>query len=455
MNTTQPRAARPLRAARALGLALGLAVAPLAGCDLFEVDDRVDPNGPSREEILANPTDAILSALAVGVEAAARVDIHLYLTDVGVIGREYWVTSSADPRLTADLLGKAGSILDDNTFYTTRPWSARYRTIRDANTLIEGIGLNTTLSDAQKAGGRGWARTFIAHEYLMNLNLTYENGIRFIEPGADDPGPFVGYQAALDQIGDLLDQGAADLAASSGPFFFPVSSGFGGFATPDNFREVNRALAARVALYRGQNEEALDLLNETFLDVDENLRRGAYHVFSSGSGDLLNPFFLPQDNASGNAHLAHPSFVADLEADDDRISKVFDRGAPDTFDGLSSQYSENVYTSSTSPISIIRNAELILIRAEARARTGDLAGAVADLDVIRNEAGLPNYSGAMTADAVLAEVLRQRRYELYAEGHRWVDVRRFGLLGTLPIDRPEDDVWDRFPIPEAENTGGV
>ena len=42
-------------------------------------------------------------------------------------------------------------------------------------------------------------------------------------------------------------------------------------------------------------------------------------------------------------------------------------------------------------------------------------------------------------------------HELYAEGHRWVDMRRFGRLGDLPIDREGDDVWSAFPIPEAEN----
>ena len=79
--------------------------------------------------------------------------------------------------------------------------------------------------------------------------------------------------------------------------------------------------------------------------------------------------------------------------------------------------------------------------------------AASDVDgnVIRNAAGLPDYSGAATQDAVLAEVLNQRRYELYGEGHRWVDVRRFGRLGTLPIDRPGDDVWTQFPIPLTEN----
>lgn len=426
-------------------------VAAGAGCDLFDVDDRTDPNGPSRDEILANPTTPLLSAVAVGVEASSRIGLGQYLTNVGVIGREYWVTSAADPRLTADLLGKGTSVLDNNTFYITTPWGANYRTVRNANTLIEGLAINTTLSDADKAAARGWAKTWAAYSYLLNLNLTYQAGIRFAEPGSDESGPIVGYTDALARIGTLLDEGAADLDGGGSAFFFPTSSGLAGFDTPATFRQVNRALAARVALYRGDNAAALTAVGASFFSESDNGTAGAYHVFGTGSGDILNPFFLPQTNAASSAHLAHPSFVTDLAAGDTRLSKVFDRGQVDTFDGLSSQYSENVYPTSLTPIAIIRNAELRLIRAEARARTGDLTGAIADLDVIRNRAGLGDYDGGMDDGSVLAEVLRQRRYELYAEGHRWIDVRRFGLLSTLPIDRPGDDVWEQFPIPEAEN----
>ncbi|MDP4247858.1 MAG: RagB/SusD family nutrient uptake outer membrane protein, partial [Bacteroidota bacterium] len=48
------------------------------------------------------------------------------------------------------------------------------------------------------------------------------------------------------------------------------------------------------------------------------------------------------------------------------------------------------------------------------------------------------------------ELLYERRYSLYYEGHRWIDMRRYGLLGQLPIDRPGDDVWSEFPLPVSE-----
>ncbi len=439
----------PLRFALALAFVVGV-----SGCDLFEVDDRPDPNGPSRDEILANPTDAILTNLAIGVESSSRVALGQYLFNVGVIGREYWRTSSADPRFTSDLLGKGGAVLDNNTFYITQPWAARYRSIRNANTLVEGLALNPTLSGEAKAGGRGFAQTWAAYQYLLNLNLTAENGIRFIEVGADEAGPVVTGDAALAEIAALLDEGAGELAAGGDAFFFPVAAGFG---TPAGFRQVNRGLAARVALYRGQYQAALTLLGESFLDADGDLATGAYHVFSTAAGDLTNPAFVSPTSNVSSALLAHPSFIADAEEGDARLQKVFDRGESLTFDGLTSQFTVNVFPTNTSPLPVIRNAELILIRAEARARTGDLVGAVADLDVIRSAAGLEDYDGDETEAAVIDEVLRQRRYELYGEGHRWVDGRRLGLLGDtdeFPIDREGDDVFAAFPIPLSENVGG-
>jgi hypothetical protein len=47
-------------------------------------------------------------------------------------------------------------------------------------------------------------------------------------------------------------------------------------------------------------------------------------------------------------------------------------------------------------------------------------------------------------------MLEQRRYSLFYEGHRWIDMRRYNKLGELPIDRPGDQVWSALPIPQTE-----
>ena len=428
---------------------VGLLASGLAGCDLVELDDRPNPNGPALDDILNNPTEAALANVAVGVEASARLGLGAYLVDVGVLGREYWRVSPSDPRFTQDLLGGASSVLDNNTFYTTTPWSARYTTIRNANTMLLALEANETLSASEKAAARGFAKTWIAYQYLLNLNLTFENGIRFIEPGEDEAGPLVGYDASLDRIAALFDEAAGDLAAGSA-FFFDVSIGQGVPNTVDGYLEINRALAARVDAYREDWEGVLTALDGSFLDPGGDLDDGAYHSFSTSAGDITNPFFFPLDGG-GDGVLAHPTFVSDITAGDARITKVAERTTSRTFDGLTSGYDVDVYETPTSPIPIIRNAELILLRAEANAQLGNGGAAVTDLDVIRTAARLDPYSGGTDRASLIDEVLRQRRFELYAEGHRWLDLRRYGRLGTLPLDRPNDDVFDRFPVPESDN----
>jgi len=69
---------------------------------------------------------------------------------------------------------------------------------------------------------------------------------------------------------------------------------------------------------------------------------------------------------------------------------------------------------------------------------------------VRSSAGLGAYGGTDASDALLDEILHQRRYSLFAEGHRWIDMRRNGRLGEIPTDRPGDEVFDQFPTPVTE-----
>jgi len=163
----------------------------------------------------------------------------------------------------------------------------------------------------------------------------------------------------------------------------------------------------------------------------------------------LNPAFFPQ-NQNGEVRLAHPTYVPELQPGDDRVNKATKRELAASNSGLSSDRDVWVYTSSTAPIPIIRNEELILIYAEAKIQTNALTDAVDALNVIRNSHGLADYSGAMTQAALIDEMLYERRYSLFYEGHRWIDMRRYNRLDQLPIDRPEDDVWLEFPLPLTE-----
>jgi tetratricopeptide (TPR) repeat protein len=87
----------------------------------------------------------------------------------------------------------------------------------------------------------------------------------------------------------------------------------------------------------------------------------------------------------------------------------------------------------TDPAYIIRIAEVYLIRAEARAQQNNLSttvGALADLNIIRDRAGLAPSTAAIVGDVLLA-IENERRVELPFEGHRWYDLVRTGRAATV------------------------
>jgi starch-binding outer membrane protein, SusD/RagB family len=105
---------------------------------------------------------------------------------------------------------------------------------------------------------------------------------------------------------------------------------------------------------------------------------------------------------------------------------------------------------------VMRLGEQYLIRAEARARQGDLAGAVADLNQLRSRAGLPGTTASGLAQ-FLSAIAHERQVELFTEfGDRWFDLKRTGALDTVMplVESHKGGVWNGydslFPIPASE-----
>jgi tetratricopeptide (TPR) repeat protein len=101
----------------------------------------------------------------------------------------------------------------------------------------------------------------------------------------------------------------------------------------------------------------------------------------------------------------------------------------------------------TDPAYVIRIAEIYLIRAEALAQQNDLNGALENLNLVRNRAGL-TASTAVTRDEILLAIENERRIEFAFEPHRWFDLVRTGraavVLGLTDTNRYY------LPIPASE-----
>jgi hypothetical protein len=77
------------------------------------------------------------------------------------------------------------------------------------------------------------------------------------------------------------------------------------------------------------------------------------------------------------------------------------------------------------PLVFVRAGEVVLNRAEARAKTGDAPGALADLNDIRDRAGLQPLSG-LSGQPLMDSIFMERRRELAFEGHVYYDYMRDG-----------------------------
>jgi hypothetical protein len=261
----------------------------------------------------------------------------------------------------------------------------------------------------------------------------------------------------------LLNEGATDLAAGGAAFPFNLPGGFSPFSTPANFLKLNRAFAARYGVYyatlgggAAAFNAALTAVNASFINsaAGADLKVGAYHNFSSSAGDALNPISTP----TAPDQVAHPSIVTDAQTNgavvDLRVAaktRTIPPKVPPGASGIPSTVGWSLYPTNTTAIPIIRNEELILLRAEANIGLNNLAAALTDINFVRvNSGGLAPLGAFADANAAITAVLYEKRYSLLWEGSRWVDVRRYGRLATLPLDLPTHFRIKVQPVPQAE-----
>ncbi|MBO9727269.1 MAG: RagB/SusD family nutrient uptake outer membrane protein [Chitinophaga sp.] len=419
----------------------------LTGCKNEPIPN---PNAPTIDQVIKNPTIADLNNLVTGCEGGMRQELSLQIDILSIFGREYYRFSGSEPRWTKDLVGKEDFSLNPSSYYCFNYWLYRYNVVKNANLLLTGVKNSVYLSnDKQRNGYIAFAKTIMAYQLLICLNLTYENGIRTDVADPDKLGPFLTKDAAYTAIAQMLED--ANTAMSNADFLFQLSPGFDGFSDVAGFRKFNRALAARVAVYRQKWTDALGFLQASFMNKGEgaDLNTGVYHIYAAASGDLVNDLVTLPDGIA-EIRFVQSSFAQDIDPADNRINKTSLRSAPITKDKLTSDRDFALYPKETSPVPIIRNEELILIYAEASLQTNHLTEAADALNHIRTAHGLTARHDLDTKEKLLDEMLVQRRFSLFGEGHRFIDMRRYNRLNTLPNDRPKDHVWQQLPLPAQD-----
>jgi hypothetical protein len=368
-------------------------------------------------------------------------------------------------------------------------WQSRYGVIRDANTYIEALTKSGNLSAGEKAVSQAMAETLKALAFMYIAETRAKLGAPVDVGRAIDAAPaaFVKEDSVYGYAIGLLSDASAKLQANASVAFpFPLPPGFSGFDSPATFGLFVKALTAKANVLRATAgcgapcyNAALAALGGSFINAADpaQLQKAVSFDFSNAPNDQVNELSEPlagvryfADEAILNSIVQFNGATPDLRLTTKTAAATAE--TPQSIAGVDitgtlkfNRYFTNGQPDPGHPIPIIKNEELILLRAEAEWFTGTAVSktqALNDLNFVRvNSGGLARStltSGSSDA-AFIAALLYEREFSLlWEQGTTWIDARRFKLLSSIPPGVKNGNVPTVMPIPAAEcsarNLGG-
>lgn len=211
-----------------------------------------------------------------------------------------------------------------------------------------------------------------------------------------------------------------------------------------NMARVGRA-RARIDMKKYADAKA-----DAALVPDAYVHNATYSAANARRENLVNTQFF-----RGLYSSVDPSFrgLTVGGVPDPRVN-VVDAGAAGQ-DRVTRVWRSTKYPLITSSIPIASGDEAILIAAEADVETNNLTGAVAGINKLRAKSSLPTYAGGTQAE-VRAQVIDERRRELFLEGQRLGDIIRFSIPQTPAagtVFPAKGGVYGNqlcFPLPDVE-----
>lgn len=376
----------------------------------------------------------------------------------------------------AEYLSYYRNILEPNYSTTTifgngNYFSNLYPRIYTINTALEGLNKSQTLTSSVKQRLLGEAYFLRAFYYFYLVNLFGDVPLVLTSDYTKNStinrsSTTLVYQQIVDdlqQAKKMLDDNYVDASLSK--------------IIPDRLRpnlSAAIALLARVELYRKNYSAAeiasTEVINKTYIysilstnqvflknsketiwalqpvKTGYNTDEGAFFLLPTAPGNGFKIFYLSQ------------SFINSFENNDNRKTNwVGNITAGANTYPYATKYKADANSTSVSEFNIVlRLSEQYLIRAEARAEQNNITGSQADLNTIRQRAGLPQTTASNTIE-LRAAILQERRIELFTEwGHRWFDLKRSGTLDDVMAKESisKGGTWASykalFPIPNAE-----
>ncbi len=425
---------------------LVLAMTCLAACDK-KLD--LEP-AQSISETLALDNDENVKSVLLGAYDALALD-GLFggntIRDAELIaadGEIRWVGTYEGPRdvYNHQMIAENGE--------AENMWVDAYNTINICNNVLEALTIVNADDRAQVEGEARWIRAMAYFQLVRFYGQAYQSGGNNSQLGVPlvlratrqiDEASFVPrstVEACYTQILEDITQAKTLLPEENG-----VRAN----------KYTAAALAARVYLQMGRYADARDNANEvigsglysllsdyaSLWNQSDNTSEDIYAVQVS-SQDFLEStmvtfYSIPAFGGRDGDIEIQQKHLNLYSAGDDRLALHY-AGAGATRTGKwRDQYNNQ---------SVIRLAEMYLIRAESNARLGTSVGdtVVADYNAVHTRAGL-SAKNVVTLDDILLE----RRLELAHEGHRIHDIKR--LKGSVDGLNWDDEKL-LYPIPARE-----
>lgn len=403
-------------------------IVAIAACDL----EVTNPNQPTEEQVLSNSEGVI--AVGVGLQAQFAQTIDDYVVPPALVTDEWGTKTRALLAYQSLLTGQSF----ENTYgVVSSPYANTYQIVRTANILLNTIP-QSDFTGGFAAGFSATAKLFKAMA-LGYASLIFEELPVNANVAGAAPRPRAEVQ---DTVLALLESARTDIAAISDADLTTFRNRVLG--TGINLRNTIDAMIARYSLFRGLYAQAATAA-------------GRVSPTALSALTYPTPTVNPVQNLGfGLIYIGGlKSFADQAEPGDQRPNYWLNttatafRGTPDSL-----LYDFRKYTGQNDAFALYLPDEMKLIRAEAAARTGDLATARTLINQVRTQtsspidepvAALPPLTDAQLPDlaTVLRQIAYERRYELYMQGLRWEDIRRLGFAASAVT-------FEFLPLPAVE-----
>jgi starch-binding outer membrane protein, SusD/RagB family len=466
----------PSRAALVRGaVTLGaLALAAMAACK--------DSNVPffTAPTTVPNTPQGINNGVT-GLISGSRLDYGAFVLPMAGFGRQAGNYTNTEPRFITYNLGVVPSVAATNA--TGGVWAFEYTNILQAKQILATLpNVVPAYSSAQLAGIAGLLQTMEAYNYMIVAEAHDTLGIEIQGPTTAAAPALVCVKDGWSAIVALLDTANANLNTAGAipiPVVFPL--GFGAVsatAAPStaagSFAAFNRALAAKAGLElayaiarskpastptptspgtpdAGALTRADSAANASALFAPTALtappeggfsstdKSGVYFDFSSTSGDQVNPI---------NAIFNTLWIMKEVAADQDTVHDLrwLAKFSQDTIDIIQQPvyspsalpYHYSAYSSTNSPMPIIRDESLTLIEAQIQLGLGNLANAMTLINDVRTLVGGESATSAATYVDVRDALLKEQQISTILEG----SSDRAIALRMYKIEAIEDTTWN-------------